>query len=166
MLCLAFILLAGLAVWNLGDYLESSSPPPATQGTTDRNADSKTNKLHELEEAESLDDQTTWQSELLAERCGQVIEGYWDILNRSTNRLGVAATFSLGSITLGDGKVRTTLPHQIEFTTSTHAEKTLSPLEWGSWLEGLRGDAGNSRQIEHGTIYRKEEKKASMMRSF
>jgi hypothetical protein len=148
MLCLALILLAGLAVWNLGDYQESSPPPPTPQGATDRNADSKTNKLHELEEAESLDDQTTWHSELLAGRCGQVIEGFWDVLNRSTNRLGVAATFSLGNITVGNGKVRTTLPHQIEFTTSTHAEKTLSPQEWDSWLERLRGDRWQLHQIE------------------
>lgn len=88
-----------------------------------------------IESAEQRINETDWAKEMLADECSRVFEALWDALNASTNKLGVAGSFPVSEVVLGQWLAPTLLAHGIRVWPSDAPGRVLSAAEWRCFVE-------------------------------
>lgn len=101
-----------------------------------------------LEARERRADETVWAKEMLAQRCGEVVESFWDSLNAATNKLALAAQFPVGQVVLGVWDQPKPMPHQIELRASTRPGPVLTGGAWKGFVEQFQRAGWELHQCE------------------
>lgn len=134
--------MAGVGVWlwpqtqDLSvDYKMPGNPQPKIDAA----------KAAAIQRRERVIDQTIWRKEMEAQEHGRVFEDFWDALNAATNKWDVVEGFRFAEILMGQGRVKESLPHEIERWTARAREREAGkkpdspPVDsYQSWIETLR----------------------------
>src|SRR5262249_24414772 len=67
--------------------------------------------------------------------CGRTIEAFWDALNRTTNKLDFASSFSVGELLLGLWEHPEKRSHEIEVREPGTSRQNLSLEQWRQLLQ-------------------------------
>jgi hypothetical protein len=129
-LAVLLLLLVGvLLVWSL-------RRPFASHSAIDTNSlgDELVARFQALQAQENEADRSVWAKELLAEKCGQVFEAWWDTLNAATNKLRALESFPIGEIGLGKF-IPQPLVHGIEVHAQMGKGVIWSRAEWTRFLQ-------------------------------
>jgi len=92
--------------------------------------------------------ETVWAKELLAEKCGQVFESFWDSLNATTNKLNLTASFPFAELVLAKWKPPQTLTHGIDLREPDGTGPVLSADEWRRLVESFERAGWQLAQTE------------------
>jgi len=131
---IGLIVIAGLAVAIRSRRTGSRGG----DGLTDRIDPKVVARLAALEAREKQADDTVWAKELLAEDCGLTFDRLWDSLNRSSNRLEVAAAWlSAELIPPKWGPPRSVVP-DIKVREAAGAGPSWSTNQWRQFIGGLQ----------------------------
>lgn len=90
---------------------------------------------------------TLWARERLAQQCGVVVEDFWDALNRSVDRLNVAASFPFETLSIPGFESAEELPCNIRVSQPA-GRKDISRTEWTNLLEQARSRGWGILQVE------------------
>jgi hypothetical protein len=130
LLILLVLLAALLVIWSFRRQFGTHS----AMGTNSL-GDQLVASFQALQAQENETDRTVWAKELLAERCGQVFEGWWDSLNAATNKLRVLESFPIGEIAIGKFHPPEQLVHGIAVHSQFGKGVIWSRAEWTRFLQ-------------------------------
>lgn len=106
-------------------------------------------ELTALEAQENQVEETVWAKEKLAEHCGLVFDGFWDTLNKVTNKLEVLGLFPFGELLPVKLNPPQTLAHGIAVRNpSGDAEKPWNGETWRGFLAECQRDGWQLVQCE------------------
>ena len=88
-----------------------------------------------LEAREQELNKTVWAKEVLAEKCGQVIEALWDSLNAATNKFAVLSSFAVGELVPARYESAQVIACGIEVCEPTGPSAAWSDRQWRQFLE-------------------------------
>ena len=107
-------------------------------------------KVLQIEAEEKLVAETFWAKELLAQRCGAVVERFWDAINAATNaadRWSVVSDLSIEEVALKAGNFKP-VHLGIEIATGKGPEAYLNPGQWKSFISILQKAGWQLEQTE------------------
>lgn len=129
--------------WILSGRKNASRQDVALQQTT-RSADSSGNindelaaQVRRLEAREDVMARTVWAREMAAQQFGRVIELFWDSINASSNKLGVAAELSIPEIIVPRWRTTENLPHDIKVFANEGTGVAWSSGHWRDQMNAL-----------------------------
>lgn len=140
------IAVMGLALW----IRPSRIRPPAGDGVnvTDQVDPKLVSQLTALEAREKQADETVWAKDLLAGECGLTFDHLWDSLNRTTNKLAVAANWLAAEIIPPRwGPPRTVAP-EIQVRESEGVAAPWNTNQWRALLGDLESAGWQLAQME------------------
>lgn len=97
---LAFVLLGALAATGCSRQSEKNIAPSNAVPRWMSAEDAA--RLAQLEAHEKAIEEAVWQPETAADRCGALVDAFWDSVNAATNKLAAAQNFPCDAVVLGD----------------------------------------------------------------
>jgi hypothetical protein len=91
-----------------------------------------------IERREQALDETLWAPDVLAQRCGSIVDDLWDALNGATNRWAVLERLTVPNLSLPEFGPPRTLPHGIQVWEPTGTNHAASAVEWPKFLTAAR----------------------------
>jgi hypothetical protein len=140
LLILAVAASAGL--WLLRGHLRSLPSPaapgaaPVARGTGGGLDDAQRLQLAALEAEERRVEDQFWAKELVAQRCGRVVEQLWEQINGATNKLLALGQTGFAELRIGMAPDPGAAPlgHGVRVEPLTGPGRALSREEWRDWL--------------------------------
>jgi hypothetical protein len=145
LLAILLVVGAGLVLIRLRPARSPSAP---STGQIDPMTQALANQLTALEARENQMDDTVWAKELLAQRCGLVMESLWDALNAATNGFGVLASFPIGEIIAPQFKAPQTLGCDVRLREFTGSGISWTADQWRLFLREREGEGWQIAQTE------------------
>lgn len=93
----------------------------------------------EIEAAEDLADRGVWQTEVLAQSYGEVVEKFWDAVNVSSNKLAEFVGLQFQQMNIPAWAASQPLPHDIRFYGTNSILEKIGQTDWRAMLGRLAG---------------------------
>ncbi|MBM3823329.1 MAG: CRTAC1 family protein [Verrucomicrobia bacterium] len=145
------LVLAGILFWrshtpqNGSASIGPKQSDPAARGAV---TPEFARQLEQLEARERHFDETLWKPELVAQQHGQVIEAFWDSVNRSTNKLAALARLEFATLDMPVFHPPRAAPHSIQLHFPSGKPRTIGVEQWPAFLERWRIEGWALLQVE------------------